>query len=92
MPIIAPDRIKNRIAGMAMARLLPGAGSIDTAKFSPSESGQERTSAESKEAGAMALRAMFSAMQDGDFTAAYSAYYQLHSICDSQMDAEGEDE
>lgn len=95
MPILAPDRNKPKIAGVIMSRLMPSyaqrmqqetAGNLQ--RMNDAERNEELKE-DTVQAGAMALRAMFSAMQDGDFEAAYRAYESVHRICDAAM--EGED-
>lgn len=95
MPILAPDRNKPKIAGVIMQRLMPSyaqrmqqetAGNLD--RMNNAEAAEE-TKEDTVQAGAMALRAMQSAMQDGDYEAAYRAYESLHRICDAAL--EGKD-
>jgi len=95
MPILAPDRNKPKIAGVIMQRLMPSyaqrmqqetAGNLSRMNDGEAE---EEVKEDTVQAGAMALRAMFSAMQDGDFEAAYRAYESCHRICDAAL--EGED-
>ena len=87
MPI-APDRKKGRIAAMIMERMrVPSMGerfasanaeSVSRSVAEREEVGESDEMAE--EAGSIALRAMYSAMQSGDFKDAYRAFCQLKEI------------
>ena len=94
MPILAPDRNKGKIAGVIMSRIMPShadqmrmGNENNLAKMAAMES-EENSQEQTAEAGAMALRALFSAIQDADYEAAYRAYVNLHKICDAQLESE----
>lgn len=85
MPIL-PTITKTRIAGLAMQRLMPNPGKVDLSQFSTPESEGGQSPAEMKEAGAMALRAMASAMQDGNYEAAFKAFCTAYCMADGLED------
>ena len=95
MPLpMGPDRTKGRIAATIFASMNPSfADNMRKASENNLHNMQnaENEVEENKEYamnGALALRAMYSAMQGGDFEAAYRAYYSLHMICDDQIEEE----
>ncbi len=91
MPILAPDRNKKKIAGVIMSKIMPTMheqmrmGSERNVEAMASAEGHE-ASEETAEAGAMALRAMFSAAQDGDYEMAFKALQSAVSICESMSE------
>ena len=94
MPILAPDRSKGKIAGMIMQHINPSmadrmrTGAQDNFARMSQEQGEPQND-DTIDAGAMALRAMFSAMQDGDYNAAFRAFMSADEICDSIGEREG---
>lgn len=90
MPI-APDRKKGRIAAMIMERMrVPSmgerfaSGNQDSMRRMMTEKEMvEDDDDMSEEAGALAMRAMYSAMQSGDFKDAYRAFCQLMEVKNS---------
>jgi len=97
MPILAPDRNKKKIGGVVFEQMRPSfagamrAGSENNLqRMAAASELQEETNEEYEANGAMALSAMWSAMQSGDLKAAYHAYKTLHLICDDQLDSEGD--
>lgn len=95
MPILAPDRNKGKIAGAIMQRMFPSHAmqmrmgtEQNFANMAQDPERAEKIDEDTTQAGAMALRALFSAAQDGDFEACYRAYVNLHKICDAQLENE----
>lgn len=88
MPILSPDRMKGRIAAIAMQRLAPANPlKVDMKRFQPEDMESEGHE-EAEENAKMALRAMYSAMQSGDFDAAYTAYCTAHKLVDLVVEGE----
>ena len=98
MPLpMGPDRTKGKISGMIIEQMRPSFASgmrkgneksLHDMQYGENEAKEEK---EFQAAGSMALRAMFSAMQSGDFNAAYQAYVSVHSIVDAQIEEEEEE-
>ena len=95
MPLIAPDRNKGGgIASAIVAKLNPSfAGAMRESSVKNIESmnraeADHESYEELEENGALALRAMFSAMQSGDFKAAWKAYSSAHVLCDQIVEGE----
>ncbi len=99
MPLPAgPDRTKGKIASVIFERMAPSfanrmrmASEQNLSSMNDVEEKSEESNEESVQAGSLALRALYSAMQGGDFEAAYRAYYSLHLICDAQIERNGDE-
>jgi hypothetical protein len=94
---MGPDRTKGKVASMVFESMRPSfaasmrMGSEKNLNNAMKAESEEHEAKEYAQNGALALRALFSALQSGDFEAAYRAYYNVHIICDANIDEdEGE--